>query len=306
MFTTTTRSIGSLAVLCLLAIFSQGCTVHPKEFATAEEAVGALTSAARAQDTDQLVKILGSDGKAIISSGDENADRIGRDKFLLLYDEKHSITSDNEDSKTLVIGKSEWPFPIPLVRQNDKWIWDAEAGKEELLNRRIGNNELSAIQVCKAIGDAEHEYALRDSNNDGIQEYAQKIPSDPGTRNGLFWPVKEGEQASPLGEMVEAASAEGYARKKEGPTPYHGYYYRILLGQGPGAPGGALDYVVKGKMLLGFAVLAYPAEYNNSGIMSFIMGTDGIVYQKDLGENTAKDAAAIKVFDPADGWKKAE
>jgi hypothetical protein len=210
------------------------------------------------------------------------------------------------DSKTLIVGKSDWPFPIPIVKDRQKWVFDAEEGKEEILDRRIGNNELSAIQVCKAIGDAQHDYALLDPNGDGVHEYAQRFASDAGKHNGLYWPTAEGEAPSPLGELVAAASEEGYSFKPDGPTPYHGYYYRILTAQGPHAPGGELDYMTKGKMVVGFAVLAYPAEYNNSGITSFIMGADGVVYQKDLGKETDKLVAAMTAFDPGEGWTIAD
>jgi hypothetical protein len=179
-------------------------------------------------------------------------------------------------------------------------------GQEEILNRRIGANELAAIKVCEAIGDAQRDYALLDPDGNGLHEYAQQFASDPGKKNGLYWPTAEGEKPSPLGEFAASAAAEGYRRKEEGPTPYHGYYYRILKAQGPHAPNGELDFVVNGRMELGFAVVAYPSDYGNSGIMTFIMGVDGVVYQKDLGEETAKIAKEMKVFDPDASWTKAE
>jgi hypothetical protein len=297
-----------LTVLCVIAALTQGCAterVEPKAFATPEAAAEALVGAIRADKIDQVLAIFGSDGKAIISSGDPVADRQTRQKFLALYDEKHAIVDEGADSKNLVIGNSDWPLPVPIVREGQQWAFDAEAGREEILNRRIGNNELSAIQVCKAIDDAQHEYALRGPDGSGTHAYAQQFASDPGKRNGLYWRAAEGEEPSPLGEMAAAASAEGYVRK-EGPNPYHGYCYRILRAQGPAAPNGTMDYVVKGRMILGFAVAAYPAEYDNSGIMTFIMGNDGVVYQKDLGKDTAKLARAMKAFDPGEGWKKVE
>lgn len=294
----------------LVALLMQGCTRHqsvPAEsFASPEAAVHALTAALRADDLEQLRTIVGSDGEEIIASGDEAADRHARQEFLRLYDEKHSIVAAGDGSATLVIGKAEWPYPVPLVKDGNEWFFDAAAGAEEILNRRIGRNELSAIQVCKAIGDAQQEYALRDPDGDGIREYAKQFPSDPGQRNGLYWPAAEGEEASPLGNFAAQAAAEGYVRRETGPTPYHGYYYRILQAQGPHAPGGAVEYVINGRMILGFAVVAYPAEYDNSGIMTFIMGSDGVVYQRDLGEDTAEKAAAMKTFDPGEGWTKVE
>jgi hypothetical protein len=185
-------------------------------------------------------------------------------------------------------------------------VFDSELGKEEILNRRIGENELSAIQVCRAIGDAQHEFALRNQGAGGLRGYARQFASDPGKRNGLYWPTAEGEEPSPLGELMARASAEGYKREADGPTPYHGYCYRILQAQGPHAPDGALHYVVNDEMALGFALVAYPADYGNSGIMTFIMGSDGVVYQKDLGDQTETLARDMKEFDPGEGWAKVE
>jgi hypothetical protein len=297
----------TLTVVCLTILLAQGCAHRAaKNFATPEEAVQALTTALRADDVGQLRKIVGSDGDEIVASGDAAADKIGRQKFLAAYDEKHTLVDQGTDAKTLVIGNSDWPFPVPVARGAKGWFFDCNAGKEEILNRRIGRNELSAIEVCRAIADAQREYALMDPDGNGVHEYAQQFPSDPGKRNGLYWPVAEGEPPSPLGEFVVQATAEGYRRKEEGPTPYHGYYYRILKEQGPNAPGGALDYLVKGKMTLGFAVVAYPAHYDNSGIMTFIMAADGVVYQQDLGEDSDKIARELKAFDPDPKWKKVE
>jgi hypothetical protein len=301
------------SILCVVIFLCHGCAkdraVQPEAFASPEQAVQALTDAVRSDNAEKLLAILGSDGNPILFSGDEVADRNGRNEFLALYEQKHSLAdgeAQGAQGKTLVIGNSDWPFPIPIVKDRQKWVFDAEAGKEEILNRRIGRNERSAIEVCKAIGDAEHDYALLDPDGDGVSEYARKFASDESKRDGLFWSTAEGEPLSPLGELVALACEEGYVPLKTAPTPYHGYFYRILTAQGPGAPGGAMDYVVKGKLVLGFAVVAYPAEYDNSGIMTFIMGADGVVYQKDLGDDTAKLAATMKTFDPGEGWKKAE
>lgn len=275
-------------------------------FASPEAAAQVLADAARTDNTPQLLAIFGSEGKEIISTGDEVADRQGRQKFAKLYEEKHTIEDAAANQKTLVISDSDWPFPVPIVRDGKHWYFDSAAGKEEILDRRIGRNELSAIQVCQAIADAQKEYAIRNPSGGGLHEYAQKFASDPGERNGLFWPTDPGEEPSPLGELAAAASAEGYVRRETGPTPYHGYYYRILTAQGSNAPGGAMDYLVEGKMALGFAVVAYPAEYGNSGIMTFIMGDEGVVYQKDLGPDTPKLVPAMNLFDPGPGWQKVE
>lgn len=299
---------------CILAAILlpllQGCaSTQPdgaRSFATAKDAVDALTGALRAHDKAQLLAILGPNGEDIISSGDEVADRARAEKFLALYDQKHALAPDGPNSMTLEVGNDNWPLPIPIVFKNGSWSFDSEAGKEEILNRRIGENELSVIQVCKAIADAQKEFALQSVDADGVNEYARKFISDEGKHNGLYWPTAEGEKPSPLGELAAAAAAEGYSRKADGPSPYHGYCYRILLAQGPHAPDGALDYVENGKMALGFAVVAYPADYGNSGIMTFTMGPDGIVFQKDLGEDTEKLAQEMKEFDPGEGWTKSE
>jgi hypothetical protein len=287
-----------------------GCAVKDqgagRSFSSPEQAEKALVDAVRADDMPQLLAIMGSDGEQIVSSGDDVADRHRRQKFLSLYDEKHSLVNNGDDMRTLVVGKTNWPFPVPIVRNGSKWYFDSESGLEEILNRRVGENELAVIEVCKAIADAQREYALKDPDGDGVREYARKFLSDPGKRNGLYWPTAEGEDPSPLGAFAAGASSEGYTRKQEGPTPYHGYYYRILESQGPNAPGGAVDFVVNGKMTLGFAVIAYPAEHGNSGIMTFMMGPDETVYQKNLGEETAKLANEIKVFDPGQGWMKVQ
>jgi hypothetical protein len=306
----TTVPTGFFLVALLLL---QGCAQHDqgaaRTFGSPDDAVATLASALRANDTAQIEAILGSEAGQITSSGDEVADRQRRQKFLALYDQKHFLTSDGDDRKTLVVGKDDWPFPVPIVRDgqsNHKWYFDTDAGLDEILSRRIGDNELSAIQVCEAIADAQREYAVRDPDGDGIQKYARQFASDPGKHNGLFWPTAEGEEPSPLGELAAAAAAEGYTRRAEGLTPYHGYFYRILESQGPNAPNGALNYVVNGKMTLGFALLAYPAEYGNSGLKTFIMGPDGVVYQKDLGDETPKLAPEIKAFDPGEGWTKVQ
>jgi hypothetical protein len=201
-------------------------------------------------------------------------------------------------------------MPIPLVKDDtsNKWKFDTDAGKDELISRRIGRNELDVIQVCKAICDAQREYAQRDPNNDGIPEYATKFISDPGTKNGLYWETAEGERPSPLGAFAADAAEEGYStRPSDGqPRPYHGYYYRILTAQGPNAPGGAMDYYVNGKLIGGFAVVAWPADYASSGLTTFITNYTGEVYQQDLGDDTDKIARAMTTYDPGPGWTKSE
>ena len=205
------------------------------------------------------------------------------------------------------MGKDDWPFPIPIAKKDSLWYFDTDEGRDEILARRIGSNELCAIQVCLVYVDAQREYAKKDWDNDGLLEYAQKFRSDAGKKNGLYWETGEGDEQSPLGPLFAAAQEEGYALKQSdsGPSPYHGYYYRILTAQGKDAPGGAYNYVVKGNMLGGFAMMAYPAQYGASGIMTFVVNHDGIVYQKDLGEDTEKAAQAVRLFNPDSTWRKA-
>jgi hypothetical protein len=276
-----------------------------KTFASAEAAVQALIDALKAGDTKGLSALFGPKGKEIVFSGDPVADKLGRERFVMLYEQKNKLEEAGPDKFILQVGSQGWPFPIPVVKKKGSWIFDVDEGKEELLARRIGGNELSVIQVCLAYVDAQREYALKDRDGDGVLAYAQKLGSSPGKKDGLYWKAKEGEKPSPLGSFAAAAQKQGY-KKGAKPTPFHGYYYRILKGQGKDAPGGAYDYVVKGKMIGGFALVAYPAQYGSSGIMTFIVNHDGVVYQKDLGKETEKTAQAMKLFNPDRNWKKVE
>jgi hypothetical protein len=291
--------------------FAFGCsksTVPKQEkFATGEKAVDAFIKALREDNKKELLAILGADANELISSGDDVADRQRREMFLNSYDEQHKLDVEG-DKLILVIGKNDWPFPISLVKQSGQWFFDTAGGKEEILNRRIGRNELDTIQVMLAVVDAQREYAMKDREGDGLLKYAQKFKSDPNQKNGLYWETKEGEEPSPLGLFAAKARQEGYLEKKssEEPQPYHGYFYRILTGQGTNAAGGAFDYIVNGKMIGGFAVVAYPADYGNSGVMTFIVNHDGVVYQKDLGEDTEKESKAMNLFDPDKTWAKTQ
>ena len=273
-----------------------------KSFGSAEEAVKALVTAAKNNDDKELLSIFGPSGKELIFSGDPVADTQRRADFLKAYDEKNSLVNQDNDV-ILVIGKNDWPFPIPLVKKSTSWVFDTEKGKQEILNRRIGENELFTIQTLLAIGDAQREYALKDRNRNGLLEYAQKFVSDPGKKNGLYWEAKSGEAQSPLGPIMAQAKSQGYEKVAAGtPAPYHGYYYRILTAQGKDAPGGAYSYLVRGKMIGGFAVVAYPAEYGNSGVMTFIVNHDGKVFQKNLGNNTAALGKNMKEYNPDSTW----
>jgi hypothetical protein len=298
----------SIAVAMVVMITFAGnsfAAVKQKSFGSAEEAVKALVTAARNNDTNEMLSIYGADAKDFIFSGDKTADKQRRENFLAKYDEQNKLVREGK-STILIIGKNDWPFPVPIVKKGETWVFDTKKGKEEVLNRRIGENELSAIQSCLAIVDAQREYAMIDRDGDNLQEYAEKFTSDPGKKNGLYWETKEGEEPSPLGELFAKAKTEGYFQKgkKSKPEPYHGYYFQILKAQGKHAPGGAYEYVVKGNMIGGFAVAAWPAKYGNSGIMTFIVNHDGVVYQKDLGLKTEQAVKKMNVFDPDSNWKK--
>jgi hypothetical protein len=280
--------------------------VKQKSFGSAEEAVQAFISAGRNNDDKELSAIFGPDAKDIMFSGDKAADKQRREDFLARYDEKNKLVREG-NSAILIIGKNDWPFPIPIAKKGETWSFDTQKGKEEVLNRRIGENELSTIKTCLAVVDAQREYAMIDRDGDNLHEYAEKFGSDPGKKNGLYWATKEGEDPSPLGQLLAQAKAEGYSKKGEtGPVPYHGYYYRIIKAQGKNAPGGAYDYVIKGNMIGGFAIVASPSKYDNSGVMTFIVNHDGVVYQKDLGKNTDKIAKSMTKYDPDKTWVKAQ
>ncbi len=276
-----------------------------QDYRTPQEAVDALVATARSGDPKAALIVLGRDGEDIISSGDKVADEAVRKRFVASYDAKHQIMIEGTRKAILVIGDNDYPFPIPLLRVKGMWSFDTEAGRREILYRRIGHNELDAIQTCLAYVDAQDEYAEKDRTGAGVGVYAQRFISEPGKKDGLYWPSAQGEEESPLGELFAAATKQGY-RTGEGRSPYHGYYYKILTGQGPAAVGGAADYVVRGKMIGGFALVAYPAEYRNSGVMTFIVNHEDVVFQKDLGPDTATLAEAMTSFDPGPTWKKVD
>jgi hypothetical protein len=308
-------SVWPVILIAVIVMFTVGlafggtskATQKQKTFNSPEEAVKTVVTAARNNDDKELIVIFGQSAKDLIFSGDAVADKQRRERFLKAYDEKNSLVSE-KGGMVVVIGNDDWPFPIPLVKKGEVWFFDTDKGREEILNRRIGESELSTIQTMLAIVDAQREYAMKDIAGDGTPEYAQKFMSDAGKKNGLYWETKEGEEPSPLGPAVVQAKKEGYTGKKPGdkPSPFHGYYYRILKAQGKNAAGGAYDYFVKGKMIGGFAVVAYPAKYGNSGIKTFMVNHDGIVYEKDLGKSNEKIVQAMDTFDPDKSWKKVE
>jgi hypothetical protein len=287
------------AMLCLLAPAAEA----QQTYKTPAEAADALAAAVKSGALRAMLKVLGSDGEAIISSGDDIADTESRARFAAAYDAKHSVTPQGENKGVLVLGNDDFPFPIPLIQKKGGWQFDTAAGRREILYRRIGRNELDAIQTCLAYVDAQNEYADKD-RGEGEGVYAQRIVSTSGKKDGLYWPSSNNDR-SPLGELAAQASAEGY-KVGLGRIPYHGYYFRILTQQGPNAPGGMLNYVVRGKMIGGFALLAYPAEYGNSGVATFLVNHTGTVYQKDLGDYTARIATRMMWFDPDQTWKKVD
>jgi hypothetical protein len=301
-FTMIACLISGTLFLLWAASFSHAGGIPHRSFSSSEEAVTSLVTAVRADDMEEMLSILGPGSRELIFSGDDVADRTGREKFLKAYDRMNTLQKVSADKMTLCIGKDNWPLPIPIVKAGAKWVFDAEQGKQEILNRRIGRNELHVMDVLHAYTDAQHEYASKDCGGGGVVEFAQKLISTQGKRDGLYWEVKKGEKESPLGPLVARAAKEGYADANL--SPFHGYYFKILKGQGKHAQGGAYDYVVKGKMLLGFALVTYPAEYGNSGVMTFIVNQEGIIYEKDLGKDTTRMAEEMKIFNPDKTWKK--
>jgi hypothetical protein len=299
----------NLLGLATVAMLLTGCFAPPllaqqpgqNTFSSPEDASSALVSAAQNNDEKAMLKILGPDGKQIVSSGDETEDVNSRLNFVQKYQEMHRLVREPDGTTTLYIGAENWPTPIPLVSNGNSWYFDTESGKKEILFRRIGRNEVSAIRVCQELAAAQKEYSTQHNN------YAQKIFSDEGQHNGLYWKAADGETQSPIGPMVAAAVTEGYPKGEGGPpTPYRGYYYRTLTRQGKGAPGGAKTYIVNGKMTAGFAFVAYPAEYRSSGVMTFMVGEDGVVYEKDLGNRTNVLAKTMKEYKVNSGWQKTE
>ena len=277
-----------------------------QSFTSPQAGAAALADAVKADNQSALRVILGRHGSKLVSSGDPVADARNRETFVQAYGESNRIVLEGEEHAELWVGKEGWPLPIPLVKSTDgSWRFDTRRGGVEILSRRIGRNELAAIQVCLAIVDAEREFAARDSDGDGLREYAARFTSTPGRRNGLYWPTEPQEALSPLGPLLAAAAKDGYLSTGAGSSePYQGYFYKILTRQGKEAPGGAYSYFVKGQMIAGFALIAYPARYGASGIMSFIVSQDGIVYQKNLGRNTATIATGLKSFNPDASWKR--
>ena len=296
--------LGAFAVSTLAA--AKDKEIKPLAFLTPEAAVQALAEAARRNDNQALIKIYGPAGEDLISSGDDVQDANRRAKFLEEYDASHSVVLLYPDEAELVIGKDHWPFPVRIIKIGKKWFFDTEGGKEEILNRRIGSNELNAMEVIDAFVRAQREYHAVDHDQDEVPEYAQRVMSSKDMRDGLYWHVAEGEQLSPLGPLAAGSSAEGYDTERVKVAPYHGYRYKVLKAQGPDAAGGAFSYMIGENMVAGYALVAWPAEYGNSGVMTFLVNANGIIYQKDLGEKTAEIATAMNQYNPDPTWSRAK
>ena len=298
----------AMGLIAFAAVSPLAAAATQKTFATPEAAVDALIAANRGNHIGKLLDILGPQSAELIHSGDPIADRRARERFVAAYDKAHKLERDSDNKAILIVGEDEWPLPIPLIRTRARWRFDTKAGAEEILNRRIGRNELTVIEVCRAYVAAQREYAAKNLGPGGSAEYAQHFMSTIGERDGLYWPVKAGEEESPLGPLIARARAAGYrpGTPHLKPRPYYGYYFRILTQQGQNAPGGARNYIVNDHMTGGFALIAYPATYADSGIMTFIVNQDGIVFQKNLGPDTASIARQITQYDPDATWQASE
>jgi hypothetical protein len=296
-----------LAVATLVVVWKvpEAGAASQRYFASPEDALKALVEAVKSKDAAELDQIFGPARKELLSD-DEVQQAAGLEAFAKHLAEKTDLVKENDSTVILHIGNENWPFPIPIVRKDGQWFFDTEAGKEEILNRRIGENELTAILVCRTYVKAQREYALKDWEGTGVLAYAQKLRSDPGRKNGLFWRTKPGEEISPFGELVAQAWKQGYKRNKaafrEESTPFHGYYFRILTRQGKNAPGGKYNYVINGNMVAGFALVAFPANWGRSGVMTFIVNQQGKVYQKNLGPETTKIAQEMEWYNPDGTW----
>jgi hypothetical protein len=294
------------AAVLLVTVLMAACGGKPaqdagqRSFGSPEEAVTALIQALEADDVAAANAILGPYAEDLLDSGDPVQDAGDRAAFVAAYKTKNALVADGDDSRTLLTGEDDWPFAVPVKKVDGRWIFDSEAGADELVYRRVGSNELGAIAVMRGFVDAQEEYASVGHDGDPPGLYALKLISDEGSENGLYGPTEEGEDPSPAGEFVAAAASEGY--RAGGGTPYHGYYYRMLYKQGPNANGGEREYFKDGLLTEGFALLAWPADYQVSGVMTFIVDQDGVVFQKDLGDDTAAAAAAIQSFDPDSSW----
>ena len=292
--------------LLLLATVANAQEPGQKTFATPRDAGKALYDAVKSGDKPAMEAVLGQSSSSIISSGDAVQDKNNQEFFTQRFERMNRWGKETNGNETLYIGAENWPFPIPLKSNAGQWYFDTKAGAQEILFRRIGKNEIAAVRVCLALADAQREYFDQTHDGDSVHQYAQKIISDPGKQNGLYWKVAAGQPESPIGPLVADATGQGYGGHHDSPEPFHGYYYRELTGQGKNVKGGAKSYIVDGKMTGGFAFVAYPAEYHNSGVMTFLVDADGVVYEKDLGTNTADIAGPMQTYNPDPTWVVAE
>jgi len=302
-------SVWAGVLIVMISVFLTGSAfaktaVKQRTFGSPDEALQSLAAAVKDNNDRELVAILGPGSEDLISSGDKFDDKRRKERFLKAYEEKNSIEVSGDNKAVIHIGSQDRIFPFPVVKKINRWLFDTKAGKEEVLCRRVGRNELNVIGVLHAYNDAQREYASRDRDGDGVLEFAQRLISRKGKKDGLYWDAKEGEEESPFGPLIAKAAEEGYTDRTK-MEPFQGYYFRIIKVQGPNAKGGAFDYLAKGHMVLGFGLLAYPAKYGSSGVMTFIVNQEGVIYQKDLGRKTAK-ALSIKKFDPDKSWEKVE
>ncbi|HKA37004.1 MAG TPA: DUF2950 domain-containing protein [Thermoanaerobaculia bacterium] len=299
----TVSAILAAALLALQGSAAPKAAPAEKAFSNPAQAMEALKKAVSDGDLPEMLAIFGPSGKKLVASGDDVKDKRDREKFVELANEKVELAQDkkNPNRVTVTLGKDDWPFPVPLVKTGEKWHFSTKDGLREILMRRIGGNELDAIQICRGYVEAQQQYASKPHDESGLHMYAQKIISTPGKQDGLTWYDANGKPAGPIGEAAAKALEEGYTKKTE---PYHGYFFKILKSQGPAAPKGKLDYVIQGKMIGGFALVAWPAEYRSTGVKTFIVSHDGIVYEKDLGPETGKVAGAMNAYNPDKTWKE--
>ena len=302
------RSAVLVCAISMLA-FSIAMSAQPakqRTFSTPDEAVQSLVAAAKASDLDALFAIFGPDGRELFESSDPATARNNRQVFTVAASEQWHLEDIDANRKTLVIGNEDWPFPVPIVKDAAGWRFDTAAGKEEVLARRIGRNELAVIESARAYVAAQRRYAAQGHDGNPAGVYAAKFRSDPGKENGLYWPTSKGQKPSPLGDLVAEAATEGRAvgLNPDKPSPFQGYYFKILTQQGAAAPGGAKNYTIKGQMSGGFALVAWPAQYDVTGVMTFIVGSDGIVRQKDLGPNTDSVARSLTAYNPDSTWQQ--
>jgi hypothetical protein len=293
-----------LWALPALAAADDAAMTGPRTFATPDEAVQALAAATKAGDLAALVALFGPEGKDLVDTSDPATARRHREVFAVAFKEAHRLVDAGTDRKELVLGNESWPFPVPLVKGAAGWSFDAAAGREEILDRRIGRNELAVIGILWRYVAAQRAYAKTGHDGKPAGLYARRFASDPGTQNGLYWPAKHGEPRSPLGDLIAQAADEGHAAASSasGPSPFYGYYFRILEAQGKSAKGGAAAYVVNGEMSGGFALVAWPVHYDASGVMTFLVSQEGVAYEKDLGPETEKAVKAITKYDPDASW----